>query len=34
MLAHGVHAALVMAGLAGLGPLLAPTLALHRRPAA
>ena len=32
MLAHGVHAALVMAGLAGLGSLLAPTLALRSRP--
>lgn len=32
MLAHGVHAALVMAGLAGLGSLLAPTVALRSRP--
>ncbi len=32
MLAHGVHAALVLAGLAGLGSLLAPTLALRARP--
>ncbi|WP_343905239.1 hypothetical protein [Nocardioides aquiterrae] len=30
MLAHGVHAALVVAGLAGLGSLLAPTIALGR----
>lgn len=31
MLAHGVHLALVAAGLAGLGALLAPTLALRGR---
>ena len=31
MLAHGVHAALVVAGLAGLGSLLAPTISLGRR---
>ena len=32
MLAHGVHLALVAAGLAGLGALLAPTVALRPRP--
>ena len=31
MLAHGVHVALVTAGLAGLGSLLAPSVALNRR---